>query len=278
MRTNFLTPQLLIMFLIAGLLFAQSDESLKGKIKNIKGDINSITISTTEGNVTFEGEDAKELYEKMKSRTLHKELKFISEDGDAHHFGGNNVMVLKSKDGKKRIMKHKGKANKLMMFMSDDDDIDIIDGKKIIKVEVDDENGEKEITVTTNEDGEEKVETYKGKEADEYMDKMKDEHSITIDIDSDSDEDLIWIHEKDFDTKNIEKKIDVKIEDGVKKVTIKTTKDGKETVEVYEGDEADKFLDGMHNEKHNVIIKKHMKDGKKYKKVIIKEIVEEDEK
>ena len=270
------------MFLAVGLLVAQSDKTLKDKIKNIKGDINSITITTSEGDVKFEGKDVKELYEKMKSRTLHKELKFISEDGDVHHLDGDNVMVFKSKDGKTRKIKHQGKANKVMMSLNDEDDIDIIDGKKIIKVEVDNENGEKEITVTTNEDGEEKVETYKGKEADEYLEKMEDEHSININIDSDSDFDSdgdnVWIHSEDFDTKNIEKKIDVKIEDGVKKVTIKTTKDGKETVEVYEGDEADKFLDGMDNEKHKVIVKKHMKDGEKHKKVIIKEIVEEEEK
>ena len=44
---------------------------------------------------------------------------------------------------------------------------------KKLKIEI--ENGEKKITVTTIEDGEEKTEVYEGDEADEYLEKMKSE-------------------------------------------------------------------------------------------------------
>jgi len=47
------------------------------------------------------------------------------------------------------------------------------------------------------------------------------------------------------------KKIKVEDEDGVKKVTVTTTKDGEESVETYEGEEADKFLESM-DKKHGM--------------------------
>ncbi len=47
--------------------------------------------------------------------------------------------------------------------MSSKEDFDIIEDGKTVKVEVEDENGEKTVTVTTNEDGEKKVETFVGK-------------------------------------------------------------------------------------------------------------------
>ena len=53
---------------------------------------------------------------------------------------------------------------------------------KRVKVEI--ENGQKKVTVTTKENGEEKTEVY---EADEYLEKMKSEHGneMLIEIDED---------------------------------------------------------------------------------------------
>ena len=143
-------------------------------------------------------------------------------------------------------------------------------------MEVNEDNGEKTVTVKTKENGEEKVETYKGKEAEEYLKKMEKDNEMIIDVEFDSDEDFNWVS-SDSDSNQIEKRVEVKIEDGKKKVTVTTTKNGEDKVEVFEGDEADKFLKSE-KDGHKVILKEKMLDGKKYKKIIIKEIEEEEEK
>ena len=244
MRTKILTIQIFVLFLSAACVMAQKDNSVKDKLNNIKGEVNRIVISTDKGDVTFEGDDAKKIFKNMKT----KKIRWISEDVEERDFDGENIF----------IMRH-----------GDDEDFDIIEGGQTVKVEVEDKNGEKMVTVTTTEDGEEKVETFEGKEAEEYLENMEDDRDMIIDIDS--DEDNILVH-KIEDTDNIG--IDVKIElnDGVKKITETTTENGEKSVKVYEGEEAEKYLK-ENNEKR---IK--MKDGKKYKKVIIKEIKEEDEK
>ncbi|MDQ7816697.1 MAG: hypothetical protein RDU14_06680 [Melioribacteraceae bacterium] len=55
------------------------------------------------------------------------------------------------------------------------------------------------------------------------------------------------------------KKIEVKIEDGKKKVTVTTFKDGKEEIKTYEGEEAEKFL--QENEKAGKVRVMINKDG-----------------
>ena len=77
--------------------------------------------------------------------------------------------------------------------------------------------------------------------------------------------------------KGIEKDVKIEIKDGVKKITETTTENGEKSVKVYEGEEAEKYLkENNENEKH-IRIKHKMKDGSKHKKVIIKEIIEEEE-
>lgn len=61
--------------------------------------------------------------------------------------------------------------------------------------------------------------------------------------------------EDDDEEGTAKKKVEVKIEDGEKKVTVTETKDGKEETKVYEGEEAEKFL--KENEKaamHKIFI------------------------
>jgi len=55
---------LLFLGVFATVIFAQ-EESSKEKLKNIKGDVNKITITTDKGDVVFEGEDAQKLFKKM---------------------------------------------------------------------------------------------------------------------------------------------------------------------------------------------------------------------
>lgn len=270
MRTKILTIQIFVLFLAAAFVMAQKDDSVKDKLNNIKGEVNKIVISTDKGDVTFEGEDAEKIFQRMKSDKI-KKLKWISESNEDLDNGGENVLIFKSgKGGKHLIKEFKDSENVIIMKHGDDEDFDILEDGKTIKVnvEVEDENGEKKVTVTTTENGEEKVETFEGKEADEYLENMEDEHDTIIDIDVD-DEDNIWIHKID-DAENIEKNVKIEINDGVKKITETTTENGKKSVKIYEGEEAEKYLQ-ENNEKH-IKIKHKMKDGKKHKKVIIKEL------
>jgi hypothetical protein len=247
---------------------AQTEKSINEKLKDVK-DAQKIVITTEKGNIIFDGTEAQELLDKMKSQNLNKKIRIISE-GDSiltEDFEGidtdEDAFVWKTKDGCKKIIKHHGKGNKMMLFM-DDDDMKMLDGKKIIKLNVEDENGEKTVTATTIENGEKKVETYKGKEADEFLNKMDQEHNIKVDLDVETDSigqksKKIWIHNS-VEGDNVNKKVQVEIEDGVKKVTVTTNENGKEKVENYEGDEAEKYLKKNQNYDHN---------GKKIKKKII---------
>ena len=149
-----------ILFFLSSTGFSQ--ESLKEKIKNIKGDVDKITITAGGEDFTFEGKDAEKLFKKMKSGLKHGNSFFIKD--------------LSGKDSKKIIIKS-------------DDDLDWVDEDedgfawytsddngmtKKIKVEMND--GKKKVTVTTKENGEEKTKVYEGKEADEYLEKMKAEN------------------------------------------------------------------------------------------------------
>lgn len=278
MRTKTLTIQIFILFLASTLLFAQSSKEMKEKLNNIEGDVNKIVVSTENGDVTFEGKEAKKLFKKMRSKTLHKNIEWISKDGHDFDSESDNVMIFKSDKGGKHIIKEFKDSDNVMIIKTNiDKDIELIDGNKKIQIEVEEENGEKTVSVTTNEDGEEKVETFKGKEADEYLEKMEDEHEMLIDIDVDFDEDKnfttnkIWIHTDD-DDHNIEEKIKIEVNDGEKTVTITTTEDGEEKVKVLKGKDAEKYIKENDENGHKIIIKKFKNGDDKVKKIIKKEI------
>ena len=109
---------------------------------------------------------------------------------------------------------------------------------------------------------------------------------IKVHIDSDEDEDLIWIdengerkilddddlfefHEDDTVIDGNHKKIKVEIKDDSKKVTITTIEDGIEKVEVFEGEDAEKYINKIKSDEKIIIKEKNRKDGKKQKKIII---------
>lgn len=82
---------------------------------------------------------------------------------------------------------------------------------------------------------------------------------------------VFMLHDGDDDAIQVKKKVIVSEENGAKKVTVTTTKEGKDDVKVYEGKEADKYLDTMKKEGCDTKIwdEKDAK-GKKMKKIIIK--------
>jgi hypothetical protein len=75
---------------------------------------------------------------------------------------------------------------------------------------------------------------------------------------------LEWV-DKDDKLKTT-KKINVEVIDGVKKLTVTTKENGEEKTELYEGEEADKYLEKMEKDD---LLKNELKDGEK-QKIIIK--------
>ena len=133
MRTKYLTIHTLVLLLSSMIVFAQEND-LNDKLKNIDGEVNKIVITTNDGEFVFDGEDAETLFNRMKNKKQNL-IKWISEDEDfSIDADGENVMVFKSDKGDKHIIKKfLGKDN---MIILDHDDIDIIEGGKKIKVEV----------------------------------------------------------------------------------------------------------------------------------------------
>jgi len=88
----------------------------------------------------------------------------------------------------------------------------------------------------------------------------------------DGDENVLIIKtDKDMDDidDGITKKVKVVVEDGNKKVTVTTKENGEEKTEVYEGDEAEEYLDKMDAESDELDILIEKENGKKVKTIII---------
>jgi hypothetical protein len=170
-------------FFLFGILSYAQDE-LKDKVKKIEGDVDKITITAGGEEYSFEGDEAKTLFKKMKSG-LSKSHSFMwhSDDGEFEHHDGKIIMI--DEDGNKKVIEISEEGDEdIDIFISKDFDMDKHDGmEKKVKVEI--EDGKKKVTITTKENGEEKTEIYEGEEAEEYLDKMKSEHGkeMLIEID-----------------------------------------------------------------------------------------------
>jgi hypothetical protein len=193
---NFSVLTLFISLIYSSSLLAQD---LNEKLKNIDGEVNKITIATEEGEYTFDGEDAAKLFKKIKSS------------------GNSFFWHSAEKDGKKKIvfLDSDDEEHHIEVFGGDDEDLIIISEDvhedmegmhKKIKVEV--EDGNKKVTVTTKEDGKEKIEVYEGDEADGYIKEMNEKHGDDIDILIEKDSDDGKVKKKKI---IIEKKTDKKL-------------------------------------------------------------------
>ncbi len=155
------------------LLNAQSKKTIEEKLKQLKGEIEKIVISTDEGEVTFEGEEAKEIEKRLSNFYGEKDWKFeIKGEGDKER-----VFVIKKGDSSIdnfNWITAKGDSISSMITL------DEIEGPaQTIQIEM--EEGSKKITVTKiDENGDETTETYEGEEADEYLETLEDENDISI--------------------------------------------------------------------------------------------------
>lgn len=249
MKTKAIFTTLLI--LLTFNFVSGQDKNIKEKLNQIK-EAKKIVVTTDKGDVIFEGDEAEKLLQRMKSKDLKKRIQIISDDDkiiteniEGLEDDNENIFYIKSDSCHGNIIEHKGKGKRVLMFKSDDGDFDKIEKTKTVKVQVEGADDEKTVTVTTKENGDENVEVYEGKEADDYLEKMKDGEDMKIEINEDEDGDSmsIWVEKGDSVKNKIEKNVNVEEENGVKKVTVKTIENGKEKVETFVGDEAEKYLE-----------------------------------
>ena len=170
-------------FLAAAVLFISNysfaQESTMEKLNNIKEDVDKITIKAGDEEIIFEDKEAMKLFKKMKASSHSVNSYVIKEDGDS---SGTKKIIIKT-DGDETIYEFNEEQGGEMVWFTDEGEMNNMD--KRIEVQI--ENGQKKVTVTTKENGEEKTTVYEGAEADEYLEKMKSEHGneMLMEIDED---------------------------------------------------------------------------------------------
>lgn len=277
---------LTVITLIFFIAIASGQDKKSKALDKVKGKIQKITIQTDEGTVTYTGGDAQDLFNRLKSSQEVSRVRIFKSDSDSEP----EVFMF----GPDRMGKH-------FKFFSEN----MKDGNKV-KIKVENKDGQKVVTVTTiDKDGKEKTETYKGKEAEEYLKKhepknmkefgWKDRNGKGGNVfyirksqrdSSDNDEYFMnwnvgdstngfW-YCADDSGKGMRKKVKVTDEDGIKKVTIITTdKEGKEKTETLTGKEAEEYLK-KHEVKPKVLFEGD--DNGTVKEIIIKREKKEDKK
>jgi len=169
----------IVIFILSSSGFAQED--LKDKLSKIEGHVDKITINAGGEEFTFEGEDAEKLFSKMQSGTKSSNTFIVKIDEEGGE--GTKKIIIKSGGDDEEIYEFKTHEGDHAIWFSDDDLLH--NSNKKINIEIEDDN--KKVTVTTKENGEEKTEIYEGEEAEEYLNKMKSEHGheMLIEIDED---------------------------------------------------------------------------------------------
>ena len=167
---------LFVMLLLSPILtFAQSD--VKKMLKDINGKVDEIVIKSEGKEFTFSGDEAAELFSAMKKEKEVKSFSFTTKDGKV--FTDDSLtkkIIIKDLDN--------DSEDEVLVFVDEDFDSDDADIKRIEKkVMVSDDGGKKIVKVTTNEDGKENIEIYEGTAADEYLEKMKSENEIEVNVD-----------------------------------------------------------------------------------------------
>ena len=173
MKRYIISLVLITIFSVNIIQVSAQEETLNEKIKNLKGDVEQITIKTTEGELTLSDEDAEKLFKRIKMTSGNFEYEIITNDGDDHNMKIFTVKIDEDEnDGEEE-------DKKVMVFVSGDDEFEwnSIDGEnmmdKDIKIEIND--SVKKVTVTTTKDGEKSVKVYEGEDAEKYLEEHKSE-------------------------------------------------------------------------------------------------------
>ncbi|MFA4923969.1 MAG: hypothetical protein WC557_07240 [Ignavibacteriaceae bacterium] len=167
--------------------FAQ-EKNLREKLNKIDGNVESIVIKTDKGTVTFSGEEAKSLMKRMQSKTSAKKIIILDNDDE-------NSLFEEESDIKVDRLRLPMKKIKVFRNGAPDGEIeinisDILDSPASNNVEkkvvVQNKDGNKIVTVTTKENGSEKIEMFEGADAENYL----KEHKIEKGKDAPSSKEL----------------------------------------------------------------------------------------
>ena len=170
MKTSYtiLVISLFLIFAVIPLSYSQDD--INEKINKINGTVDKVTIVADGQEYIFEGDQAEQLFKKMKNKSSHSFVWKTSDDEST-----NKKVIILDADGENETIEIENEDDDVFILKTDKD-FDIVSDGITKKVKVEIENGDKKVTVTTKENGEEKTEVYEGKEADEYLEKMKSEN------------------------------------------------------------------------------------------------------
>ena len=159
----------LVLSLSCLLYFSPSSlgQDVDKKLEEIDDPIDKITITSNGKEYTFEGEDAQNLFTKIKNASNTSKSFVMKYDDDDDE---TKKVIIISSDGDEEVIDITGDVDHEFIWLGEDDG-ELDELEKRVKIEV--EDGKKKVTVTKNENGEEKTEVYEGEEADAYLEKMK---------------------------------------------------------------------------------------------------------
>ena len=175
-------------------------QDVNKKLEEIDDPIDKITITANGIDYTFEGEEAQNLFAKLKSSSITSKsflMKYDDEDAET-----KKVILIRS-DGDEELIDITGDTDDELIWLGDDEG-DLDELEKRVKVEI--EDGKKKVTVTETENGEERTEVYEGEEAGAYLEKMKSESDnyfeFKFDDESDKTTKKIIIEKKKMDSES----------------------------------------------------------------------------
>jgi hypothetical protein len=181
MKTSYRILVISLFFIFSVIPLSYSQDDINEKINKINGTVDKVTIIADGQEYVFEGDQAEQLFKKMKNKSSHSFVWNTSDDESMK----KKVIILDA-DGENEMIEIESEDDNVFILKTDKD-FDKIDCGMTKKVKVEIEDGNKKVTVTTKENGEEKTEVYEGKEADEYLEKMKSENDdLDIIIEKDS--------------------------------------------------------------------------------------------
>lgn len=147
---------------------AQSDSDIYNKLKNLDSEAEKVTINVDGEEVEFEGKEAQLLLRRLKMISkINLDVFWTNEDEEV-------TDLLKEENITIKIFDEEDDAD--VLFFSED----MINEEGVVKkkIEIDDKEGDKTVTVTTVENGEKSTETFTGEEAEEYLREFEKTHEM----------------------------------------------------------------------------------------------------
>lgn len=167
--------------LIPFFLHAQTDTDKL--LKDIKGKVDEIIIKSDGKEYNFKGDDAESLFQAMKQDDIFKQFKFFENDD---HFFSSDSLIEKFFNR----FKEKNKNDNFLDISIRNEypdslaDNDLIIEKRIV---ANDDSGKKSVKVITKENGQENIQIYEGKAADQYLENTGNENLTDIDSSNSKD-------------------------------------------------------------------------------------------